>query len=141
MVWKPQRQRQKRWRETTIIGRQSIETKHKAREWVTLYQHSGISLQLNPSYYEFRLWLFTQYGNVAVELDRSKVTEIAKALGVARFLISNVPSHEGTAESPHEYRFKLKMTRGERTYLTRQINRYLTGIRSRKRLKQTQTGV
>jgi hypothetical protein len=117
-----------------------------------LYQHSGVALQINPTYYEFRLWLFTEYGNVGVDLNASKASEIMKALSISKLLISNVPgtvkrrsesvtrashltvkSEKSDREmwiSPSVSRPAVRYTRGERAYLTRQVNKYL--MRKRK---------
>ncbi len=129
----------KKWRETIIIGQQSFETKQKPREWVTLYQSHGVALQVNPTYYEFRLWIFTSHGNAGVDLDEEKARKIVAALSIHRLLISNVPSHGGAWQLHSRTKWQPRFTKGERAYTTRQVNRYITGQRVHKRLNKTQT--
>src|SRR5712692_1403343 len=111
----------KRWQEVEFIGRQSIVRKYKPREWVTIYQKSGLSLQINPTYYDFRLWIFSKYGNVGIDLDRDWARHLIKAIAIHRVLISNVPSHEDTFRAPSNVHFYPRFTEGERAYLTRQV--------------------
>jgi hypothetical protein len=130
----------KRWREVEFIGRQAVVTKEKARDWITLYRREGISLQVNPTYMDFRLWFFSRYGDIAVDLDREKVRRIGVALGITRLLISNTLSHGVTWRSPYQFNFKPRLSKGERSYFTRQYNVAFVRPRKRKRINNTPSG-
>lgn len=120
------------WVETEIMGRQRVSRKKKSREWVTLFQRSGISLQFNPAYLDFRLWLFSEYGRVGLNLDLEKRNNLLRALGLYRFLISNVASHGVPLVAPSQVRNRVKLSSGDKKRFSTAVNRYITGKRSKK---------
>jgi len=103
---------------------------------------------------EFRLWVFTQYGNVAVDLNQERFLQFAKALGVYRFvvrqfgsartmptvnrsgektlLISNREKAEIGRSLPGKVYFEPKYTVGERRYVTSHIRDAFTRTRVHK---------
>jgi hypothetical protein len=88
---------------------------------------------MNPTYYQFRLWLFSPYGNVAVDLDRESIRRTLSALGIARrLLISNVVFHGEASGGHSQYKFRVRLTTGEQRYLTAQLNKHVFGRRSRR---------
>lgn len=96
---------------------------------MTLYQKPGISLQVNPTYREFRLWLFTPHSNLSLDLDAEKIRQVGKALGVARFLISNVMLHEVSWRWHRKAKFEVVYTRGERKYITEHVRDAFVRVR------------